>query len=53
MNSTPGLNNENQRELKEERGFKRMPWRERKIVQRAGWVAALVIMFANIVAAMR
>jgi hypothetical protein len=34
----------------DERDFDRMPSRDRKIIQRAGWVAALVIVFACIVA---
>jgi hypothetical protein len=29
-----------------ERDFNRLSWRGRKIIQRAGWVAALVIVFA-------
>jgi uncharacterized membrane protein YvbJ len=37
-------------ELTNERDFKRLPLRDRKIIQRAGWVAALVIAFACIVA---
>jgi hypothetical protein len=38
-------------ELTNERDFNRLPWRDRKIIQRAGWVAALVIVFACILAA--
>jgi hypothetical protein len=37
-------------ELTNERDFDRLPWRDRKIIQRAGWIAALVIVFACIVA---
>lgn len=37
-------------ELTNERDFNRLPWRDRKIIQRAGWVAALVIVFACIMA---
>jgi len=40
-------------ELTNERDFKRLSWRDRKIIQRAGWVAALAIVFAYIVAAGR
>jgi hypothetical protein len=37
-------------ELRNERDFNRLPWRDRKIIQRAGWVAALVIVFVYVVA---
>ncbi len=37
-------------ELTNERDFKRLPLRDRRIIQWAGWVAALVIMFACILA---
>jgi uncharacterized membrane protein YvbJ len=37
-------------ELTNERDFNRLPWRDRKIIQRAGWIAALVIVFAYFVA---
>ncbi|MEH6950716.1 hypothetical protein V4R08_05125 [Nitrobacter sp. NHB1] len=37
-------------ELTNERDFNRLPLRDRRIIQRAGWVAALVIVFAWIVA---
>jgi hypothetical protein len=37
-------------ELTNERDFNRLPWRDRKIIQRAGWIAALVILFAWIMA---
>lgn len=37
-------------ELTKERDFNGLPGRDRKIIQRAGWVAALTIMFACIVA---
>jgi hypothetical protein len=37
-------------ELTNERDFNRLPWRDRKIIQRAGWVAALAIVFAWLVA---
>jgi hypothetical protein len=30
-----------------ERDFKRLPWRDRKIIQRAGWVAALACIMAG------
>lgn len=36
-------------ERTDERDFDRMPSRDGKIIQRAGWVAALVIVFACIV----
>jgi hypothetical protein len=38
-------------ELTNERNFNRLPWRDRKIIQRAGWLAALVIVFVCIMAA--
>ena len=37
-------------ELTNERDFSRLPLRDRKIIQRAGWIAALAIVFACIVA---
>jgi hypothetical protein len=37
-------------ELTNKRDFNRLPLRDRRIIQRAGWVAALVIIFACIVA---
>lgn len=40
-------------ELANERDFNRLPLRDRRIIQRAGWVAALVIVFVCIVFAMR
>lgn len=39
-------------ELANERDFKRLPWRDRKIIQRAGWIAAVIVVFACMVAAM-
>ena len=35
-------------ELTNERDFKLLSWRDRRIIQRAGWVAALAIVFACI-----
>jgi hypothetical protein len=46
-----GWHAENQRELKEERDFKRRPWRERYMLQRIYWAAALAILFALYVGA--
>jgi hypothetical protein len=46
-----GWHSENQRELTEERDFKRRPWRERLIVRRLYWAAALAILFALYVGA--
>jgi hypothetical protein len=37
-------------ELTNERDFNHLPWRDRKVIQRAGWIAALVIVFACIMA---
>jgi uncharacterized membrane protein YvbJ len=37
-------------ELTNERDFNRLPLRDRKIIQRAGLIAALVIVFACIMA---
>jgi hypothetical protein len=37
-------------ELINERDFSRLPLRDRRIIQRAGWIVALAIVFACIVA---
>jgi hypothetical protein len=37
-------------ELTNGRDVNRLPWRDRKIIQRAGWVAALVMVFVYVVA---
>jgi hypothetical protein len=52
MKMLMGWRSQENHELTTER-VNRLPWRDRKIIQRAGWVAALVILFACIVAAMR
>lgn len=41
-----GWHAENEREQRGERDFKRRPWRERHIIQRTYWAAALLILFA-------
>jgi hypothetical protein len=45
-----GWRSQDNYELTNERDFKRLSWRDRRIIQRAGWVAALAIVFACIVA---
>jgi hypothetical protein len=37
-------------ELTNERDFTRLSWRDRRIIKRAGWIAALAMVFACIVA---
>jgi hypothetical protein len=50
MKRAMGWRSQENDELTNERDFNRLPCRDGKIIQRVGWVAALALVFAWIVA---